>query len=37
MSLTTVACCQVTLQVGDIEGNQTRVASAIEDAAASGA
>jgi predicted amidohydrolase len=37
MSLTTVACCQVTLQVGDIEGNRTRVASAIEDAAASGA
>src|ERR1051325_1784184 len=37
MSLTTVACCQVTLQVGDIEGNRTRVASAIEDAVASGA
>lgn len=34
---TTVACCQVALRVGDLEGNRARVLSAVEEAAAQGA
>lgn len=37
MNPTSVACCQVILQVGDVRGNRDRVASAVEEAAANGA
>lgn len=33
----TVACCQVRLQIGDVDGNRTVVAAAVERAAAQGA
>ena len=34
---TTVACCQLALQVGDPDGNRARVAGAVEEAVARGA
>lgn len=34
---TTVACCQVALQVGDLEGNRVRVLAAVQQAADQGA
>jgi predicted amidohydrolase len=37
VSLTTVACCQAALAVGDGEGNRARVAAAVHAAAARGA
>lgn len=37
MSLTSVACCQVTLQIGDVDGNLGRISCAVEEAATNGA
>jgi predicted amidohydrolase len=37
MSAVVVACCQLSLRVGEVEANRARAAAAIEDAAARGA